>query len=284
MAFFDNIGRKVSEAGQKMIQKTGEMSDTSRLNAQIGDEEKKMNAAYLQIGKLYASLHRNDPEPEFAPFVQSVTSSEDTIRVCREQIQRIKGVRSCPKCGAEVSAASAFCALCGAPMPMENPTVSGDVLVCASCGTILEAGMRFCTNCGRPVAKAAPVVPPVTTESAPPAPDPIVPSSPVEPEVSEPEMAVGFSAPEAFGEPVAFAPAPVEKTSGSVDPETVAETPAEDVSTQAVPTDAEPAVAEAAEEVVTESAPAAHAQLTCPGCGAPIEPSDAFCMNCGTKL
>ena len=40
MAFFDNIGRKVSEAGQKMIQKTGEMSDTSRLNAQINDEER----------------------------------------------------------------------------------------------------------------------------------------------------------------------------------------------------------------------------------------------------
>ena len=115
MAFFDNIGRKVSEAGQKMIQKTGEMSDTSRLNAQINDEEKKINAAYLQIGKLYASLHRDAPEPEFASLVQSVGDSEETIRACREQIQRIKGVRSCPKCGAEN--ASNFCGTCGEKKP-----------------------------------------------------------------------------------------------------------------------------------------------------------------------
>ena len=279
MAFFDNIGRKVSEAGQKMIQKTGEMSDTSRLNAQINDEEKKINAAYLQIGKLYASLHRDAPEPEFASLVQSVGDSEETIRACREQIQRIKGVRSCPKCGAEVSASSAFCALCGAPMPAEKPAVSGDVLVCASCGTILEQGMRFCTNCGRPVAKTAPapVVPPVPAESAPPAPDPIVP--PVAPEASEPEMPMGFSAPEAFGEPAAFAPAPAGEAAEAVDPAPAQELPAEET-----PTEAEPAAVEAAEEVPDDSAPAAPVQMTCPGCGAPIEPDDAFCMNCGTKL
>ena len=57
MAFFDNLSKKVSEAGQKTIQKTKELADTSRLNAMIADEEKAINNAYYQIGKLYVSLH-----------------------------------------------------------------------------------------------------------------------------------------------------------------------------------------------------------------------------------
>jgi rubrerythrin len=198
---------------------------------------------------------------------------------CGEMVVSRESVDVCPKCGAEVSASSAFCALCGAPMPAEKPAASGDVLVCASCGTILEQGMRFCTNCGRPVAKTAPapVVPPVPVEAAPPAPDPIVP--PVAPEATEPEMPMGFSAPEAFGEPAAFAPAPAEEAVESVDPAPAQELPAEET-----PTDAEPAAVETVEEVPNDSAPAAPVQMTCPGCGAPIEPDDAFCMNCGTKL
>ena len=269
MAFFDNLGRKMSEAGQKVIQKTGEMSDTSRLNAQISDEEKKINAAYLQIGKLYASVHRNDPEPDFAALVESVGQSEQTIRACREQIQKIRGVRSCPNCGAEVSVGSAFCATCGSPMPAEKPSVSGDVLVCASCGTVLEAGMRFCTNCGRPVSKpAAPVAPPA------PAAAPIVPPEPYEPAVpaAEPEIPheapaeeipAGFSTPDFLDEP------PVMNAS-AVESPAVEEAPASEPDLEQPMTEADALVEQA--------------QSVCPICGAPVEPGDAFCMGCGTKL
>ena len=270
MAFFDNLGRKMSEAGQKVIQKTGEMSDTSRLNAQISDEEKKINAAYLQIGKLYASVHRNDPEPDFAALVESVGQSEQTIRACREQIQKIRGVRSCPNCGAEVSVGSAFCATCGSPMPAEKPSVSGDVLVCASCGTVLEAGMRFCTNCGRPVSKpaAAPVAPPAPAAASIVPPEPDEPAAPAaEPEIPHEapaeEIPAGFSTPDFLDEP------PVMNAS-AVESPAVEEAPA-----------SEPDL----EQPMTEAdAHVEQAQSVCPICGAPVEPGDAFCMGCGTKL
>ena len=103
MAFFDNIGRKVSEAGQKVIQKTGEMSDTSRLNAQISDEEKKINAAYLQIGKLYTNLHRGDPEPVLQALVQSCPFRGDDPRLAGVRF-RESGRSHLPIAEPEVSA------------------------------------------------------------------------------------------------------------------------------------------------------------------------------------
>lgn len=51
MSLFDDIGRKVTDVGQKTIQKTRDFSDTARFQANISDEEKKINNLYFEIGK-----------------------------------------------------------------------------------------------------------------------------------------------------------------------------------------------------------------------------------------
>lgn len=59
MAFFDKIGKTVTEVSQKTIAKTKELADTSRLNTMISEEERIIANQYFQIGKLYVSIHRN---------------------------------------------------------------------------------------------------------------------------------------------------------------------------------------------------------------------------------
>ena len=261
MAFFDDIGRKF-----------GEMTDTSRLNSTINEEERKINANYTQIGKLYVSLHRDNPDPELAVFVQAIAQSEQIIQNSRFQIQKIKGVRTCTNCGGEVSVSSAFCALCGNPMPVENESLKGSFTVCAGCGKVLEEGMRFCINCGRPVsprtaAPAAPAYTPVPTPQ--PTPAPVNESAPVSAEPAAPVYAMP-------AEPVAEAAAaemPAAEVPESA-PETV--TPEDEAVTET------PAVSEAAPapEVDAGMAP----QRFCPSCGAQIEDGDVFCMNCGARI
>ena len=111
MSFFDDLGKKLSQAGQTAVQKTKEMADIAKLNSAISDEEKRIDDNYLQIGKLYVSLH--DAEHE----------AEGKIKGYRQQIKDIKGIVKCEKCGAEVSKDAAFCSACGAPMPKEEPVV-----------------------------------------------------------------------------------------------------------------------------------------------------------------
>lgn len=102
MAFFDEIGRKISLAGEGAVSKGRAFADVARLNSAVSEEEKKINNSYYQIGKLYVALHPQDYEADFAALVGSIVSSQSKIQTLKQQIQEIKGVTRCEKCGAEV--------------------------------------------------------------------------------------------------------------------------------------------------------------------------------------
>lgn len=121
MAFFDELGKKISQAGQNAVQKGKELADIAKLNSAVYDEEKKIDDNYREIGKLYASLHGENPDVDFAPLIAAIHESEGKIVEYKQQIKDIKGVVCCEKCGAEVSSNAAFCSSCGAPMPVVKP-------------------------------------------------------------------------------------------------------------------------------------------------------------------
>lgn len=153
MAFFDDLGKKISQAGQTAVQKTKEMTDIARINGAISDEEKKVNNNYFQIGKLYVAMHTTDYENDFAGMIAAIKESEIKIRDYRQQIQDIKGVVRCEKCGAEVASNVAFCSSCGTPMPKQASAVLDENAVkCTGCGAMVSKNMRFCTSCGKPMA------------------------------------------------------------------------------------------------------------------------------------
>lgn len=151
MTFWDNLSQKASETTAKAMQKAKEMSDITKLNSMISDEETKINNNYYQIGKLYATMHPNDHEEEFAGMITAIGEADDRIRNYKQQIQDIKGVTRCSQCGAEVQSGVAFCSSCGAPMPKGQPTNTDDLVRCESCGTMVKKEMRFCTACGKPM-------------------------------------------------------------------------------------------------------------------------------------
>lgn len=152
MAFFDDLGKKISLAGQTAVQKTKEMTDIARINGAISDEEKKVNNNYFQIGKLYVAMHSADYESDFAGMIAAIKESEAKIRDYRQQIQDIKGVVRCEKCGAEVPSNVAFCSSCGAAMPKQTTTVADEnAIKCTGCGAMVSKNMRFCTSCGKPM-------------------------------------------------------------------------------------------------------------------------------------
>lgn len=127
MAFFDDLGKKLSQAGQTAVQKTKEVADIAKLNSSIYDEEKKINNNYLEIGKLYVSLRAEEHEEEFDGMIAAIRESEEKIRGYRHQITEIKGIAVCEKCGAEVPLNAAFCSACGAPMPVAAPAQPEEV-------------------------------------------------------------------------------------------------------------------------------------------------------------
>ncbi len=158
MPFFDDLSRKISKASQTAIQKTKDMADIAKTNSVISDEEKNIENLYYQIGKLYVANHPNDYEKSLETMIFSIRESEQKIETYRRQIQDIKGVIRCEKCGAEVPANAAFCNSCGAPIPKPQVTVDPNMIHCANCGALVAKGMKFCTSCGSPV-EASPADP-----------------------------------------------------------------------------------------------------------------------------
>ena len=121
MAFFDELGKKISQAGQNAVQKGKELADIAKINSAVYDEEKKIDDNYREIGKLYFSLRGKNPDVDFAAMVAAIHESENKIGEYKQQLKDIKGVVCCEKCGAEVSSNAAFCSACGAPMPVVKP-------------------------------------------------------------------------------------------------------------------------------------------------------------------
>ena len=114
MAFFDELGKKISQTGQGVVQKTKDATETLKLNSMISDEEKRVNELYTEIGKKYFELHSETFETELENMINGIKQSQSRISAFSEQVKKLKGVVRCPNCGGEVAYNSQFCNLCGA--------------------------------------------------------------------------------------------------------------------------------------------------------------------------
>lgn len=149
MAFFDDFGKKLSQAGQSAVQKTKEVTDIARINAAIGEQEKQAAEIYSEIGKLYVTQYPNGTGTEFQTLLERLRNAENKIFDYRKQIQEIKGVVRCQTCGAEVAAHSAFCNSCGAKiLVVPSAATAVDTAVCPACGALNGKDSHFCTSCG----------------------------------------------------------------------------------------------------------------------------------------
>lgn len=174
MAFFDELGKKISQTSQGVVQKTKDTAEVIKLNGLISDEEKRIAAFYSEIGKTYFELHKDSYEPDFEQMILGIKESHTKINTYSEQVKRLKGVVRCPNCGGEVAYGAPFCSSCGSKMNNENtaaPAAQSNVQRCVNCGLPLAPDAAFCTNCGAkvgaPVAPAATATAEATTKVCP---------------------------------------------------------------------------------------------------------------------
>ena len=283
MAFWSDLGKKISDTTQSVVEKTKTSTDTLRLNGLISDEERNVQRIYAEIGRKYMELHGADGDPDFAGLMQEYQTSKAKMEEYRSQIRRNKHLLICAGCGAEIPETVLYCTRCGAENPVGKrlaeeqrqreeaeraareadlqaaavPQTEPQPEFCARCGQPRTAGAMFCTFCG------AQFVPPVAA-----APAPVAPAAPA-PEVPAPEAAPAPAEPEA---PAPESPAP-EAAPAPVAPEAPApESPAPEAAPELElpPAEEKPA------------APAASSEV-CPKCGAARIAGNRFCVQCGAK-
>ncbi len=151
MAFFEQLGKKIADAGQGVAQQTKNFTDVAKLNGTISEKEKKINQLYSAIGQAVYAKHKDDADFEAAQSIGEINALLEEIAQCREKINEIKGITKCPGCGTEVPRDAAFCSSCGTAIPHVEPApepAADTARKCPGCGAEVSADSLFCNSCG----------------------------------------------------------------------------------------------------------------------------------------
>lgn len=187
MGVLDKVGKKVTDTGQKTVQKTKQISENVRLNGMISQNQNKINEMYYQIGKRYAEIHRTDPEGAFAEMMTQIGEWERQITEFTRQMQREQEPGICTACGERIPDGANFCIACGTPAPKKTIRRSAEddsYVQCPHCGASVQK-LNFCTECGQaltpPVPHPVPVPPSPVPYPVPVPPSPVPGPAPVPP-------------------------------------------------------------------------------------------------------
>lgn len=250
MSFFDQLSAKVNQGFNQVASQTKDFTDQVKIENEIKNLEKAVNACYEELGRAMYNASRNpsDTPVEYEETMRQVDGLLQQIQEKKENKQEIANKVTCPSCGKSVPAGTKFCSFCGAPMgqtpvaaatPVEpqvyntEPQVGDDKLSidddkqhCPNCGEVIEPGTKFCVKCGTKI------------------------------EAEEQNLTETENSAEAK--------------------ETSAEAPMEQTPV-AVATPVEPQVRDDGPQM-------GDTEKHCPNCGEVIEPGAKFCVKCGTKI
>ncbi len=289
MAFFDEMDRKLSQFGQSVSNKSREVSEGMRLSSAIKAEEEKQNNLYREVGKYYFENCAVNAEGQLKVLCDQIVASMELTSQYKQQQNVLKGMISCPNCGAQIPANSGFCNACGSKIEKQVPPAPqpGAGKICPKCQKTVEADALFCTFCGNQF-EAQPAAPAYEEPAVPAYEEPAAPAyeEPAAPAYEE-------SAAPAYEEPAA----PVyEEPAAPVYEEPAAPAYEEvHIPEVTVPTCVKcGAVLEEGQKFCTvcgtkvgeePAAPVQHMQsLTCRSCGAALEEGQKFCTKCGTPV
>jgi hypothetical protein len=182
MAFFQDLGKKISNVTQDAARKTSDLIEITKLNSAINNEKSAIAELHKKIGVTVYSLYTTgEPIPDaLAADVQGIAVHLGTITELENKIADIKAEEEKAKAAAAAAAAAPAASAApvapvdaapaepaqpaaAAPAPEEAAApvapaapaaVEAEPVVrrfCTSCGAPLEAGVLFCSKCGAKV-------------------------------------------------------------------------------------------------------------------------------------
>lgn len=120
---FENLGKKLSETGKVISDKTKQVSETTQLSYKISVAEKEKETLFTVLGKsVYEQAKADSLSPYFGKC-EEISAKQDEIDEMKKKLDALKGIIICPKCGAECNKDNDFCGKCGAKLekPIDPP-------------------------------------------------------------------------------------------------------------------------------------------------------------------
>lgn len=144
MAFFKDLGKKISEGVQDASEKAAELVEVNKLNFAISKEKSAIDEAKRQIGdKIFAMYQAGQAIPD--TLTEEITSISSRLQAITGFEAKISDIKS--GSGAQMVETPAV----DHPTPAEGEPSGAPVRFCANCGAALVEGSAFCGECGQKV-------------------------------------------------------------------------------------------------------------------------------------
>ena len=149
---FNDIGKKISSVGNSVMNRAKNATMLNDLKGRIAQEQKNIDGQFLELGRQYYSLKKEESGDEFQPMIDLIREGYERIAELEKQCESIQNTKICRGCGAVLEADARFCIKCGMRVEeekAESPQMPGTGQKhCKYCGAQLPESAMFCNKCG----------------------------------------------------------------------------------------------------------------------------------------
>jgi membrane protease subunit (stomatin/prohibitin family) len=144
MAFFKDLGKKITEGVQDASEKASELVEVNKLNFAISKEKGAIDDIYQQIGaKVFGMYQAGEIVPgSLSDEFNTISAHLQTIAGYEAKISEIKGEPVAQPQAAPTAAPPT-------PTPAAAPADASAARFCGNCGAKLNEGSAFCGECGQ---------------------------------------------------------------------------------------------------------------------------------------
>ena len=138
MAFFDELGKKLSAAAGTAADKAKDLGEITKLKTQILGVRSVCNRSMLEVGRKGYEQETGTPESAYGADCAAITGLYEQVESLRARIALVKSDDT----------SDDDCVIKTEEAPAEEGTAS---VKCPACGEPAQPGAAFCTKCGAKV-------------------------------------------------------------------------------------------------------------------------------------
>ncbi len=150
MGFFEDLGKKVNETTASFQETTNRIEKENKYKKTISQNNKKIDAIYIEIGKKVYESDKNDKSA--ISFIDARKKEISEILTENDKLQTeildLNNKKRCSNCGKEIEKNAPFCTYCGEKQEVPKENIPDGKKKCSKCGEIIDDTNVFCPNCG----------------------------------------------------------------------------------------------------------------------------------------
>ena len=138
MDFINKAIESLSTVGKEVSQKATDVSAIAKATLQMKEKEKQLQNTLKALGTVLYTQKKEVAEELFPELTELIQILDEELTELKEHVAALKGKKTCPGCGKDVTDDAKFCSNCGAEMPAAKVTEVVDVEVAEAEESVVE--------------------------------------------------------------------------------------------------------------------------------------------------